>query len=81
MAGFVDNGIQVWRLDRDSLVLEFQDLEVEWGPVSAEWESDSLIVFEKLTYDWDLYEPSTRPGWLELSGDGIWMPDDEADWE
>lgn len=81
MVGFMDNGFQVWRLDQDSLVLEFQDLAVPWGPVGAEWESDSLIVFEKLTYDWDLREPSTRPGSLELSGDGIWMPDDEADWE
>jgi hypothetical protein len=81
MAGFLDNGIQVWRMDRDSLVLEFQDLSVPWGPDEARWAGDSLIVFQKRTYDWELEEFSSRPGWLELSGDGTWVPDDPADWE
>ncbi len=80
IAGFDDNGIQVWRADRDSLVLEFEDLDVPWGPAGARWENDSLIVFLKRTFDreQDLY--NARPGWLELSGDGTWLTDDPADW-
>jgi hypothetical protein len=80
LAEFYCNSIQVWRVDRDGLVIEFQDLDVPWGPVHAGWAGDSLIVFEKLTYDWHLDEYTTRPGSLELSEDGTWTSDDEADW-
>jgi hypothetical protein len=81
MAGFNENGIQVWRVERDSLALEFQDLSVPWGPAEACWESDSLITFLKRTFDWELGEYDARPGRLGLSRDGAWVPDDPADWE
>ncbi len=67
-------------MDPDSLVLEFQDLDVPWGPVDAEWIDDGRIEFEKLTFDCVRNRYSSRPGWLELSDDGIWTPDDETDW-
>lgn len=79
-AGFIPNGIQVWRVDENGLVLEFEDVSVPWGPVNAVWEDDSTVVFEKMYYDpknWDLL---TRPGWLELSPRGEWLPDDPEDW-
>lgn len=79
MVGFRYNGIQVWRVDPDSLVREFQDLDVPWGPVSAGWASDSLIVFDRLTYDVHQDEYSTSPGSLRLSGDGIWRLEDDSD--
>ena len=75
MVGYLSNGIQVWRVDPDSLALEFQDLDVPWGPVDAGWAGDSLIVFGKLTYDMHLNEYSTRPGSLRLSADGVWTMD------
>jgi hypothetical protein len=81
MAGFIDNGIQVWRIDEDSLALEFQDTAVPWGPTNAAWENDSTVVFEKLEYGLDTGSFTTRPGRLVLSDDGTWMPDDPADWE
>ena len=80
VAGFTWNGIQIWRVDGGHLVLEFQNLSVPWGPVDAEWIDDGRIEFEKLTFDYVRNRYSSRPGWLELSDDGIWMLDDEADW-
>jgi len=80
-ACFIENGIQVWRVDPGGLVLEFEDVEVPWGPIDAYWEDDSTIVFQKMTYDYDTWEMLTRPGRLALSSDGRWMPDDPADWE
>lgn len=81
IAGFDDNGIQVWRVDPDSLVLEFEDLSVPWGPAGAHWEGDSLVAFLKRTFVWEQGRYDDRPGWLELSDDGTWMPDDPADWQ
>ncbi len=80
-AGFVDNGIQVWRFDNGGLVLEFEDISVPWGPIDLAWESDSEIVFGKLIYGSESCEFETRPGRLSLSDDGSWVPDNPADWE
>ncbi|MCD4775710.1 MAG: hypothetical protein K8S15_06605 [Candidatus Aegiribacteria sp.] len=80
VACFNDNGIEVWRIDPDSLALEFQDLNVSWGPVNTDWKNDSTIIFEKFTYDAN-WEIVTRPGRLELSNDGTWVPDDTVDWD
>ena len=81
MAGFIDNGIQVWRFDEDSLALEFQDTSVPWGPANVTWENDSNVVFEKLEFNSETGSFTTRPGRLVLSREGTWMPDDPADWE
>lgn len=81
VACFMENGIQIWRIDADSLILEFSDLDVAWEPSKREWLSDSVIVFEKGYYDWRTYEPKFLPGRLELSSDGIWIPEDPASWE
>lgn len=80
IAGFDENGIQVWRVDPEGLVLEFEDLSVPWGPAGARWEGDSLVLFLKRTFDWDREVYDDRPGRLELSDDGTWAPDDPADW-
>jgi hypothetical protein len=40
VAAYDPNGVQVWRRDRDSLVLELQR-ELEWGPTQARWMDDS----------------------------------------
>jgi hypothetical protein len=79
--GLMENGIQIWRVDPDSLALEFEDLALPWAPINAVWEGDSAIVFEKLSYDSDAGDYITRPGRLELVSDGTWRPDDPADWE
>lgn len=79
-ACYNDNGIEVWRIDPDSLALEFQDFNVPWGPVNTDWKNDSTIIFEKFTYDANR-EVVTRPGRLELSNDGTWVPDDTVDWD
>lgn len=80
VACFNDNGIEVWRVDSDSLAREFQDLNVPWGPINTNWMNDSTIVFEKSTLD-ENWEMVTRPGRLELSNDGRWVPYDTADWD
>lgn len=73
------NGIEVWRIDSDSLALEFQELSMLWGPINTEWKNDSTIIFEKSSYDENM-ETIARPGRLELSNDGTWVPDDTDDW-
>jgi hypothetical protein len=80
-ACFIYNGLQVWRVVPDGLVLEFEDVDVPWGPQEPSWEGDSTIVFEKHTYDPATWDDLMRPGSLELSPDGTWIPDDPADWE
>lgn len=81
VAGFDDNGIHIWRIDADSLALEFSDLNVGWEPRKMEWISDSVIVFEKMYYYWRNHDAKYLPGRLELSGDGTWVPDDPDSWE
>ncbi len=80
-AGFSENGIQIWRIDTDSLVLEFSDLHLFWGPRQWNWLGDSVIVFEKTFYDWRSHSPKILPGRLELSSDGVWIPEDPESWE
>lgn len=80
MAGFTDNGIQVWRVAREELVLEFEDISLLWGPTDARWEDERTIVFEKYAFEPGTYGCTTRPGKLLLN-DGVWTPDDPADWE
>jgi len=81
VACFDDNGIHIWRIDTDTLALEFEDLDVGWEPRQMEWMSDSVIIFEKMYYYWRTYDAKYLPGRLELSSDGTWIPDDPDSWE
>lgn len=81
VACFIENGIQIWRIDADSLVLEFSDLDVAWEPHHIEWINDSVIILDKVFYDWRSWNKKLLPGRLELSGDGTWIPDDPESWE
>lgn len=80
MAGFTDNGIQVWRISPDGFLLEFEDISLRWGPKDATWEDDNTIVFVKYEFDAQIYGFTIRPGKL-LYLDGVWTPDDPEDWE
>lgn len=73
MAGFVENGIQIWQVQPGGLLLELQDLTMQWGPENAAWESDSAIVLDMLVYDWELGKPTTCPARLDLI-EGVWTP-------
>jgi hypothetical protein len=79
-AGFIPNGVQIWRAGPEGLVLEFQDVSVPWGPTEAGWEDDSTVTLVKMSFDWDSGEYSCEPGRLELGRDGSWVPDDPDDW-
>jgi len=78
-AGFIPNGIQIWKVSDDGLELEFEDVEVPWGPVEARWADDSTIVFQAMSYD-QTWEMVTEPGKLLLQGDGAWRPLDPEGW-
>jgi hypothetical protein len=80
MAGFTDNGIQVWGVSPEGFVLEFEDISLRWGPKEAMWEDDDTIVFDKFEFDAESYGFTTRPGKLLLVN-GVWTPDDPGDWE
>jgi len=75
------NGIQIWRIDEDSLALEFEDLDMPWEPHIVEWITDSVIVLNKEYWDWSTHEVEIQPGQLELSSDGTWVPDDPVSWD
>lgn len=76
-----ENCIQIWRIEADSLVRECDYRILPWDPVRIEWLSDSVIIFDKMDYDWITYSVRFRPGRLELSSDGTWIPEDPDSWE
>jgi hypothetical protein len=78
---FMENGIQIWRFDEDSISIEFEDLDVPWEPNRTQWLSDSVLVLEKMYLTWDCRLSSTAPGRLVLSSDGEWITDDPESWE
>lgn len=75
------NGIQIWRIDEDSLALEFEDLDVPWEPWRIRWISDSVIILQKAYCDYSNHEVEYHPGRLELASDGSWIPKDPATWK
>ena len=75
------NGIQIWRIDEDSLALEFEDLDMPWEPHIVKWITDSVIVLNKAYWDWSTHEVEIHPGRLELYSDETWVPDDPESWE
>lgn len=80
-AGFIDNGIQIWKItEDDGLELEFEDIDVPWGPVDCVWQTDEAISFTKWSYDWETSDYLQRPGKLTYHN-GEWRRDDPADWE
>lgn len=80
-AGYIYNGIQIWILGDDVLTLEFEDIDVPWGPINGEWRGNHRIIFDKLTYDYSVYEYVKEPGMLSLDENGNWIPGDADDWE
>ena len=78
--GFTQNGIQIWRIEQDSLVLEFSGSDVYWGPSEVEWETDSTVTFQMLDVDWDTWDVEVSTGRLELSIEGCWTPENPANW-
>lgn len=81
MAAFVDNVIQVWRITPHGLELEFQDISVPWGPRETRRDGDSAITFVQVSCDRYNGIYTYRPGMLELTGGGHWLPGDPSDWE
>lgn len=82
MAGYISNGIQVWKIEEDdTLTLEFEDLDVPWGPKNGRWQDNETIVFQKLEYDYESYEYYSHPGKLKLSNEGNWDPADPENWD
>lgn len=79
LLGTLRNSLQIWRVDPDSLVLEFQYSQEPWGPVCARWAGDSLILFDVHTSYGDREECTSSPGSLRLADDGIWRQAGRAD--
>lgn len=78
--GYNFNEIELWRIDTDSLILEFRNVDLPWSPMKATWKNDSTLIFEKCMLD-ENWECVTHPGQLVLSGSGTWVPADMADWD
>jgi len=78
---YMENGIQIWRFDEDSIAQEFEDLDVSWEPNRTEWMSDSILYFEKIYYENGFSDHWTEPGWVIQLGDGTWITDNPESWQ
>ncbi len=78
--GWHHNGIQIWRIEQDSLALEFESVDsmCVWGPSDVHWQSETSIAFKMLFVDWEYWESSSLDGSLELTVDGEWILDQSA---
>ncbi|MCK5115553.1 MAG: hypothetical protein KAR44_03070 [Candidatus Aegiribacteria sp.] len=74
------NGIQIWRIEQDSLIPEFSGSDVYWGPSEVEWETDSTVTFQMLDVDWDTWDVKVSTGRLKLSIEGCWTPENPVNW-
>ncbi|MEA3266361.1 MAG: hypothetical protein U9P42_05390 [Candidatus Fermentibacteria bacterium] len=45
--GFNENGIQIFRIEGDSLVMEFSGTDPNWYPGSVRWLSDTAVAYTK----------------------------------
>ncbi len=72
IAAFVDNGIQIWRIDPDSLALEYSALNEDWGPSDVEWIDDSSIVFDRISVDWVTWEAHVTVSQVVMTEEGCW---------
>ena len=74
------NGVQIWRVDPDSLVLEFEDTDIGWGPANARWRGDSLVELDIIWVDWDEWVGTSAPVAVRLLSNGRWVPYDAEVW-
>jgi hypothetical protein len=51
VAGFMPNGIQLYRIDSDTIIQIFETEITNWGPDEIKWESDTSIVIKRAKLD------------------------------
>lgn len=51
LAGFQWNGIQIYRIDDNDIILEYEQELYEWGPTNVQWINDEHITFSKTYFD------------------------------
>ncbi len=60
---FYRNGIQIFRIEGDSLVMEFSGLDCRWYPERVRWLSDTAVAYSRLPwYPSDFPADSTLDG-------------------
>lgn len=50
-AGFMENGIQLYRIDSDTIQQVFEKELEDWGPAEMKWDSDTSLVVKRLRVD------------------------------
>ncbi|MBN1433892.1 hypothetical protein JW921_03975 [Candidatus Fermentibacterales bacterium] len=80
MAGFTDNGVEILRIEGDTVAVEFSDITCVWGPSSARWSGDSLVLLDLVFSGWSnhMLNPWSVPGRIELCENGRWVLTREA---
>lgn len=67
VAGYTANGLQVFRINRDTSVTRLAEIRKTWGPVNVRWAGNDRIVFDRLDFAGEGYISSL--GEIEISGD------------
>lgn len=57
VAGFMPNGLQLYKITQDTIIKIFEKEITEWGPHEVKWESDSSITIKRVKLDKE-YNPS-----------------------
>jgi hypothetical protein len=53
-AGFMPNGIQLFKINQDTIINLFEKEIDNWGPEEVKWESDTSLVIKRLSLDKDM---------------------------
>jgi hypothetical protein len=53
-AGFMPNGIQLYKINADTITQVFEKEIDNWGPEEVKWESDTSLVIKRLRLDKDM---------------------------
>lgn len=75
---FYEIGIQIFRIEADSLVMEFSGTNCDWYPERVRWLSDNEVAYSRLP----LFpsDPALEGGTICLDSAGNWIPNQPDHW-
>ncbi len=73
-SSFNENGIQIFRIEDDSLVTEFSAIGIDWAIENVRWLSESIIGYNKSSF-FPEEGDDAEMGTLTLTSDGNWVAD------
>jgi hypothetical protein len=78
-ARYNPNGIQLFRVEPERVVLEYELAADDWGPANPRWRGSSVVEFEKVRYCEDSWEHCRSPARLVWDGAAWELDADETE--